>query len=305
VWGYIRALGYDIKSTVVVAASPRGGSTWLAELMASRPQTQILWEPLHLGNNPDCRKHGFGWQNYIPKGAKWEKQKRYLHRVLTGRDLSTRLLTSLQLNPRELLSPKVTYVAKFVNANMILPHMVEAFGVPAIHMIRHPCAVVSSQIEHGSWSHLEKSNLTIPDGLFSDYPHLASVFERIEAHEELLAFEWAVQNYVSLSYPAPLPWYLTTYERMVMEGPKEIQRISQFLGVSLDKAVENMKDPSATASGDTTGSYRQRLTKWKDRLQPNQADRVLRVAHDVGITCYTEDPTPDDMKLPRHSGTSL
>ncbi len=303
-WGNIRAVGYDIEDTVVVAASPRGGSTWLAELMASRPRTTILWEPLHLGNNPECREHGFGWQNYIPEGADWEEQRCYLKRVLTGCDLSTRLLTSLELNPRALLSPGGTYVAKFVNANMILPRMVGAFSVPAIHMIRHPCAVVSSQIKHGSWAHLEKSNLTIPDGLFQDYPHLSSVFEGIEAHEELLAFEWAVQNYVPLSHTEPLPWYLTTYECMVMEGPEEVQRISQFLGVPLEEAINNLKTPSATASGESIDRQRERLTKWKTNLKPDQADRVLRVAHEVGITCYTDAPVPDETELPRHAGTS-
>ena len=302
-WGSVRSWGYDIEDTVVVAASPRGGSTWLAELMASRPRTTILWEPLHVGNNPKCREHGFGWQNYIPKGATWGKRRRYLRRVLRGENLSTRLLTSLELDPVALMSPHGTYVAKFVNANMILPRIVEAYPVSAIHMIRHPCAVVSSQIEHGSWDHLEKSNLTIPDGLFEDLPHLSTVFEGIESHVELLAFEWAVQNYVPLSHPEPLPWFLTTYEQMVMRGREEIHRISEFLGVSLDEAIQNLKTPSATASEESVDRQRERLTKWKTNLDPTQADHVLQVAHDVGVTFYTNAPTPDEDELPRHAGT--
>jgi hypothetical protein len=303
--GHIRAQRYDIQDTIVVAASPRGGSTWLAELMASRPGAIILWEPLHPGNNPVCRKHGFGWQNYIPEGVEWTSQRQYLEDVLTGRDLSTRLLTSLEFDPLALLSSRGPYVAKFVNANMVFPRIVEAFSVSAVHMIRHPCAVVSSQMKHGSWGHLKKKNLTIPDGLFDDHPHLASVFGKMKHHEELLAFEWAVQNYVPLSQPEPLPWYVTTYERMVMKGEKEIRRLSDALGLSKPSSeILQLDEPSATASEEEVEQPEERLTKWKRNLSPKQADRILLVAHSAGVKSYAESPMPDRSKLPRHVGTT-
>jgi hypothetical protein len=299
--GYLRARNYQIGDTVVVAASPRGGSTWLAELMASRPEAVILWEPLHPGNNPVCREHGFGWQNYIPKDAAWRDQRQYLEDVLMGRDLSTRLLSSLEFDVRALLSPRGSYVVKFVNANMLLPRIVKAFSVPAVHMVRHPCAVVASQIQHG-WVHLDKENVTVPDGLFDDYPHLERVFDRINRYEELLAFEWAVQNYVPLAYSEPLPWYLTTYERMVKKGTEEVKRLSECLGLGIPDKLQ-VKKPSAKAGRDREESATTRLKKWKHTLSPDQADDVLQVAHDVGIRCYTESLLPDQSALPRHAGS--
>jgi hypothetical protein len=190
-----------------------------------------------------------------------------------------------------------------VNANLLLPHLVEAFSLSAIQMIRHPCAVVSSQLAHGSWDHIDKSNHTVPPGLFEDYPHLSKVYERVDSLTELLAFDWAVQNYIPLCQPAPLPWYLTTYERMVLDGESEAQAISRTFDLSLPVENHNLSAPSATAS-DGTENPRERLRKWKTNLDANQVDRILSIAHTVGMECYTESPMPNESLLPRHAGST-
>jgi hypothetical protein len=190
-----------------------------------------------------------------------------------------------------------------VNANLLLPHLVETFSVPAVQMIRHPCAVVSSQLAHGSWDHIDKSNHTVPPGLFEDYPHLSKVYERMDSLIELLAFDWAVQNYIPLCQPVPLPWYLTTYERMVLNGESEAQAISRTFDLSLPVERHDLSTPSATASGDTE-SPRDRLLKWRKNLEPRQVDKILSIAHAVGIECYTESPTPNESSLPRHEGSA-
>jgi hypothetical protein len=301
--GHLSAQICGLQNTVVVAASPRGGSTWLAELLSHQPGAVVLWEPLHPGNNPVCRKHGFGWQNYIPEGVEWEGQKRYLEDILTGRDLSTRLLTSLELDFKALVSPRKSYVVKFVNANMILQEIVEEFSVPAVQMIRHPCAVVSSQLEHGSWGHIDKNNMTIPNGLLEDYPHFGDVLSGVKKKEELLAFEWGVQNYVPLSSKEALPWYLVTYERMVLEGRKEIKKISDILDLSIASDIVRLKKPSATASREQIEQPEERLLKWKSKLSAKQADNILQVAHALGIDYYTKSATPHFSRLPRHVGS--
>ena len=298
VWGDFQASRYDIRKTIVIACTGRGGSTWLAEIIATLPGYHMLWEPLHLGNNPECTKYGFGWQNYIPRGTTAPVKRDYIEKILTGEKLSTQITTSLHFHPLRLLRLR-GYVAKFVNANMMLGWMLEEFPVRGILMIRHPCAVVSSQLMHGGWDHVTKENCTIPEGLFVDYPHLADVFDDIHEKEEVLAFGWALQTYVPLRQSEPHPWLLTTYERLVERGEHEVERIFHYLDESPPRrAREKLRERSATASRTFSTDRRKNLSKWRKRLTKKQVDNILRVTHEVGVEAYTVDLVPDYSSLP-------
>jgi len=306
-YGKARASGgYDIEDTIVLASTGRGGSTWLTEIVATLPGYTVLWEPLHLGNNPECERYGFRWQNYIPPGTDAPRRREYVRRLLAGENLSTNVLTSLEFRPLRLLAPGGGYLAKFVNANMMLRWMMEAFPVSGVLMIRHPCAVVASQLHHGAWEHVTKENVTIPEGLFERYDHLPSVFSEIETHEEILAFEWALQTYVPLSSPRPHPWFLLPYEELVSNGASVIEDLFGALGRSVpEEAYDQLHTPSATASGalQETDAHAQ-LRTWRDRLSTKQAERILRVAHAVGVTVYDEALRPNLDALASMAGTT-
>jgi hypothetical protein len=306
-YGAIRArTTYDIEDTIVVASTGRGGSTWLTEIIATLSGYTVIWEPLHLGNNPKCAEHGFDWQNYIPRGSEAPQRRAYLQQLFTGEHLSTQVLTSLEFRPARLLQPTGGYLVKFVNANMILPWIMRTFPVSGVLMIRHPCAVVSSQIEHGGWDHVSKEDLTIPSPLLDDYSHLPDVYADIETHEEALAFEWALQTYVPLSSPEPHPWFLTTYEDLVAKGPSVVDALFEHLERPVpDEAHCQLHTPSATASSQfEKADGHDRLRTWRERLSTTQVDRILRVAHAVGVTCYSEQLRPDHEALAAMKGAA-
>ena len=297
-YGRMRARHYDPRNTIVIASSGRGGSTWLAEIISTLPGYVLQWEPLHLNNNPEAVRHGFTWQNYMRPGTDDPSKRAYLDRILRGKDLSTRTLTSLNFSIRRLAQLR-GYVVKCVNANGLLYWMLEAFPVPAILMVRHPCAVVASQRAH-AWNALRKEDCTIPNFLFEDYPHFADVFERIQAPEEVLAFEWAVQTHIPLNQPHPHPWLLTTYERLVDEGRTEVDRLFAYLGRPVPTDAYRRLD---TASATTVENSNVTLGKnplegWTTRLTPAQVDRVLRVTHDMGVDFYSEALRPDYERMP-------
>lgn len=43
---------------------------------------------------------------------------------------------------------------------MLLPWIVKNFNVNPILLIRHPCAVVNSQIRHENWNHIGKEQIS-------------------------------------------------------------------------------------------------------------------------------------------------
>lgn len=301
--GWFNAKEYDLEQTILVACTARGGSTWLAEIVAALQGYVVLWEPLHLVNNPRCAEAGFRWQNYFGEDDDCRVQKKYLRRVYTGADLSTRTLTSLEFSPRELVDVS-GYVVKHVNANMMLHRITEWFPVRAVLMIRHPCAVVASQLKHGGWDHLDEENTSLSDTLADDFPHLRKVYRELDTLEEFLAFKWAVRTHVPLSQPTPHPWCLTTYERLVVAGEREIERIFACLGEPTPgRATARLDRPSATAGEKAhVRENKNRLAGWAEQLSPDQVDRILQTVRAVGVTCYDESLTPDEDALPFCSG---
>ena len=76
------------------------------------------------------------------------------------------------------------WIVKFCRANRMLPWMVEHLDIrPPIYLLRHPCAVVSSQLRHEAFDYMgstyEKDN-GAHDELYIKYEHiLKSVNSRI------------------------------------------------------------------------------------------------------------------------------
>jgi hypothetical protein len=224
--------------------------------------------------------------------------RKHLHQVLTGERLSPFINSQRYFHPLKLLRIR-SYVIKFVTANMMLPWLCDEFDVQAVFMVRHPCAVVSSQMVHGAWAEIDKS-FCKHDRLFEDYPHLQPVFERLDGQEEILAFNWAIQNLVPLKAPAPRPWVETTYERLVETGREEVDRIYAELGwdETPPQAYAYLRTPSATTvSESNVAKGNDPLVGWRKRLTTKQIDRILSVTHDVGLDVYTDDLRPVSSRL--------
>ncbi len=292
VYGEWLAQSYGVEDTIVVACTGRGGSTWLAQIIASLPHHHILWEQLHWRTNPESQKYGFGEPVYLTKEIVTAEQERYLHDVLTGQTLPTAVRSGKYFQPWSLLTLRA-YVAKFVTANMLLPWLVDTFDVRAVYMIRHPCAVVASQLRHGAWDGVEKSFCRHP-ALFDAYPHLRELFEDIEHHEEVLAFNWAVQNFIPLSVSPPRPWITTTYETLVEEGMDEASRIFNALDEEVPTRAHSMfHRPSVTTDAQSNVAQNKNpLVGWRNELSTRHVDRILSITHQAGLPFYTEAVRP-------------
>jgi hypothetical protein len=291
-YGQWRAERYDIQQTIAVFCTGRGGSTWLAQVLASPPGHHILWEPLHWKTDPGAREKGFGVPRYIPRGEEVPEARAHLRSVLTGATLSPYINSQRYFHPLKLLRLR-SYVVKFVTANMMLPWLCDTLDFRAVFMVRHPCAVVSSQLTHGAWDGVGKS-FCKHEGLFRDYPHLGELFESIEHPEEVLAFNWAIQNFVPLNASPPAPWITTTYEDLVERGREEVDRIFELLDrTPSQRTYDLLHTPSATTvSESNVASGRNPLLGWRNRLTPQQIDRILSVTQEAGIEGYTADLHP-------------
>ncbi|NRB40062.1 MAG: sulfotransferase domain-containing protein [Pseudomonadales bacterium] len=291
-YGGVRANSYDANNTLLAFSSPRGGSTWLGEILATIQGYNVLWEPLHLGSHPKAKAYGFGWQSYFGQDAVVDDRKREFFELLFSGRLLSSSLTKYTLSVKDLALFR-GYIVKFVNANMLLPWLSEEFGLRSIFMIRHPCAVVASQMEFGAWSHLSKEKISVPDKIAEDFPHILSAFDKVTSYEECLAFQWAVQNYVPLENRSD-KWLFTTYEEFVQDGACQLGRLFEYLQIQVpESALGQLNVPSAmTAKGSNVSKGKDRLSGWRSSLSTKQIDSVLSVAHSVGVDLYTDELMP-------------
>jgi Sulfotransferase family len=292
--GRMRLFPYDIRQTIVITGSPRSGTTWLAELLGTIPRSAMLWEPLFLDADPELRRIGFGDRTYIPPDGERPDMEAYLRRVLTGRTLNR--WTLQHTNVFDVCRVR-QWIVKFVRANMLLPWLVRRFPVrrPLV-LIRHPCAVVASQSRIGAWKHP-----VIPDcpEFFDAYPHLRSICSRLKTQEEILAARWCMDNFVPLSTPPPHAWRVVPYERLVRDGPRELQRIFSELNVAMPReATTRLRTPSASATPRSRIRHGlDPLDGWRSILSPVQCQRVLDVTAAFGLDVYGHDLEPDYGRL--------
>jgi hypothetical protein len=265
-YGRIQARRYDIHDTVVVSGCPRSGSTWLAELLNTIPGTCILMEPLYLTFVPEAKAAGFSWRTEITEGSSWPEAETYLHRALTGQMLNT--FTVSRANWTQLWFPK-HWIVKFVRANRLLFWLANRFPtrVPIL-IIRHPCAVVSSQMHRPAWK---------------DRSHIE------------LAEIWCQDYLAPLSSPLPHPWLLVSYERLLRNSRQEMKRIFAVLNLEMPAAVlQRLHKPSTTTRSDSPVMLgKDPVRHWQRHLTSQQVADILQVADDYGITFYNRDPMPD------------
>lgn len=190
---------YDLGSTILLTGSPRSGSTWLAQAW-HQGGYDIVDEPLNLRAFPEAEKIGFEWRTYIPPDEAESARSVFMRNVLTGRIGYVRPSRDFfGLFPTPLLLKKCKLIVKCVRANRMLAWITNQFPIQgAILLIRHPCAVVSSQVAMGvrqnsPWKYATKDRVrddpysfggTIPSFL---QDHFQAAFETVRSREGYLA----------------------------------------------------------------------------------------------------------------------
>lgn len=282
---------YDPRDTIVVFGSPRSGTTWLAQTLGSIPGSAVLFEPLHPRRVPQVKEAGFGWRTYVRPGTDWPLGRQRLEEAFCGRPLNG-WTGSLMKRPARV----ATWIMKCIRANLLIPWISDWMQPRRrLLVIRHPCAVVSSQTEAG-W---DPPNLEFQRELLDDYPGIRAVIETCDSPEERRAIDWAVNTIVPLSHGSIGRWLIIPYERLA-SNESAFESILNRWSLEIPRDFErSFATWSHTARRRTERPDERTTTEWTTRLSPTQVDRILGVTHALGLDFYGKDPEPDDERLRR------
>lgn len=289
------------SKTILLFSNPRGGSTWLAEIMAELPRTTTITEPLMVRKVRDFEKLNFYWNQPIPENAEWPEAEETFRKLF-----NIEILPYSIYRGNNLLSIPFsdTFIFKFCFGNLLLPWIVKKFDVKPVLLVRHPCAVISSQMKHGSWSKIEKAGFKydIPDFKFNDfYLQYLDILGTIKTFEEHLAASWAFTMINSVMHPEnDKSWITIAYENLYNNFEYEIHRVFDRLNLPIPETVwERQIIPSSTTKKGSVDTilHGSQMESWKKNLSKKQIDNIFGILHEFGLDFYDHSPEPDLKKI--------
>jgi hypothetical protein len=240
---------------------------------------------------PETNALGLGWKPYIAPEVDWPEAEKLMRRVLTGQILYRH--TTRRASLAEILRNE-HWIIKFVRANRLLRWMAEKFPIRTpILLMRHPCAVVASQMRHPSWS--PTISPAVDSTFLAAHPWVSDILTDIEIQEEALTATWCMDYLAPLSTPKPHPWILVTYEKLVRHGEEELQRIFNALEIEVpESAVKHLRIPSKSVREHSSILMGEDpLAAWTKHLSKEQVKRILHLVSAFGLDFYGEGLEPD------------
>lgn len=267
------------RRALVLASAPRSGSTLLAQALAAIESSCVLFEPLHLREVSAAEAAGFSWGTYRVRNEAWPEGEVFLRRVFEGRVIND--WTAREISVKDALGAK-RLIVKFVRATRLLPWICRTFDIPPpVLLIRHPCAVVASQLRYG-WKDTER-----PDSprYLGRFPAFEDVLSRTSCDEEHLAALWCLDYLPAMLEARPHPWMLLTYEDLLLRPEAALARIAENWGVELDMAdaLARLQGPSSVVSHHGISG----INGWRGQLTVKQVMRILNVVHAFGFCFYS------------------
>jgi len=302
---------------ILILGSGRSGTTFLAKLFDSHPEVIYRHEPdsIIISKNIPFQPKIDELIHYIPETQTYINKlasnrapktlhtpffpKRYrtplrqnIYKFLT---LSIKLLAKIpilehHLQIPDLLTPgcKIPVpVIKSVNSLNRARLFSEAFpDIHIIHIIRHPCGVVSSQIR-GTKQHLMNSIMFFDSIYRMSYTHQYKLERNdIESRslEEQTAFQWMVMNDQVLMEMKDNPRYrMVRYEDLCLNTSKVISELFTFCGLDQNSQTDafiNYLEHQNTNDApyfSVVRSPRKTAYKWRNELSDDQINCILSV----------------------------
>jgi len=288
---------YNPRDNHYIFADPRGGSTWLMEIIQSITNEPVIWEPLDLNKKySPFNTINFDWRQYIPSDENWQEARDIFGLLFQGKIFKKNILDYSTFSQ---LQNSNTLLFKFCRGSALLPWLVEnfEFKYKPLYMIRHPFAVASSQLRHGAWNHLIQK-FEIPDTPFNKhYKKHEDFLKSLSSNEEVLVAKWCLHNVNTLGHKNNnRKWTTMTYEDFVDDPKKQTLRILKVWNIDYDISNINLKKTSVTTHKDSPKLNKKKVSHWQNTFDEHQIDKMQKVLEYFKIKTYSSD-SPYPIKI--------
>ncbi|MEQ9426690.1 MAG: sulfotransferase domain-containing protein [Cyclobacteriaceae bacterium] len=299
-----------IHDNVYVFAQHRGGSTWIAEILNQIPESAVITEPLwrgkfltngelplqSVGKCDEIRELDFYYQQPIPEGAEWPEAEEFFRRLFKLEVCKLGLYLDHKFSH---LKSYKSFIFKFCFGNQLMPWLVQKFNIKAILLVRHPCAVVQSQMQMPYWDLVRRHpEFKVTDFRYNEvYLKYEHVLRQIKTPEENLAAHWCFNMLATLKDPNNnKKWLTVAYENLYENYDQEIDRIFQWIDRPIAQRVGSLNFKPSRYTESYSLEYIKsgnQLNIWKERLDKDQIKRILQIVEAFEIDGYSDNVLPD------------
>lgn len=312
-----------------IAGSGRSGTTWILDALAAANGLRPIFEPLH----PYVSEAG---RRYAHRALSADEEHSELQVFLVGvcAGSGPRLWTQYRQQRRWLLPPAEQFwskkdagrtkrhwikflrempqmtwnglrqrpLVKCIRANLMLPWVLRHLQSRVVLIVRHPGAVVESEIR-GRWNanfaldrfRGDQKLHELTDGRY------LSLLNRPLKPVEALAMRWIIENQWVMETASAHGISIVHYEHLRSASERAWPTLCEALAIPSIPSEETLTKPSQqSAVGRTFVSIAQpKRPRWMNNLAPEHRDEIQGVLEAVEFDGYImNDPEP------RHSGKS-
>ena len=292
------------SSLYLLIGSGRSGTTWLQDMLTMDFNYRSIFEPLHELQVPIAKKY---YNLFLESDAEIPELYNYLFNVFYRRVdnawLSWMHFGITKNTPifKKVLQyiynlPKYKFwakhrVIKFIKANLMVEYLQQNFDVNIIYLIRHPCAVISSQRKMG-WN-TKMDRVLSQKNLIEKYDDVRELILSANKEIEKLTVLWCIENSLILNQirNKRINVVFATYEDIVLNPEGELRRIlleSLYPGKVVDRIISRMKRrmPPQDKS----------IYKWKSKINNEEKHLIINIVKEFNISLYGSEPFPDEIE---------
>jgi len=303
----IHLFRFRIKSeeTIIIAGSPRSGTTWVMELLRYIRKYLSLWEPFNKVIFPKVIPLGFPIKPYINTEKDNKELENYFINLFNGKYYSQQPHFKIREYFKRCLATGL--ILKFTRANRILHWIYNRFTIRGtLLIVRHPCATILSQINSQNTGYMrqipKKEKMIREMKVIDIIPKKIKekLSEHLNSKEEILTLSWALDIFIPLYFIKQFKFNIIFYEDLVINSRRELYNIFKYLGFNLIplNIFKNIRIPSFQAKeGYYSTNPEKQLSKWKDLLTEKQVEKILSILSIFHFDFYSHEILPNHKKL--------
>lgn len=268
------------EKNIIIISTPRSGSTWLMELIATQPGFKKISEPFNFRKS-DVKKHLeiTSWDTlYDPVSL--HRIESYLKGFLTGRlrfkntkpwETQYRPFTNrLVFKILHGFEDRIEFLSKMLNAKIVI-------------LIRHPIPVSISRQEYPRIDTFLNSQYS--KSFTKNQLAYAQKINQQGSKMERGMLSWCLQNYVPLRDKTD-EWIMITYEQLVMEPDVITDYLCRKLNFQFPDKILKRLDIASNSINQSTDETRQKIRekekrwlieKWRKQVDVEEEQKLMNI----------------------------
>ncbi len=290
---FLRAKPISLEGSIFIFSEPRGGSTWLMEIISNIPNTATIFEPFHSHYGA---LEAYTWGEHFYPGSNWEAGKKGIDQILLANKLDS---YQLERAPWYKLLNAKQYIFKCVMGTSILPWIAEEykFRYKPLYILRHPLSVASSTLEnlYKRDTVLNIDHKWIPSGYNQElYKKHKDLFAEEAPMMDKLLGRWCINNHYNLTQEKN-NWIQIYYEDLLLFPTKTLNFIFDQWDIEPpDEIWTQINKPSSSDfKKDFRANKDEQLSKWIRSYSSAEINHFQSILDRFGINIYRMDsPLP-------------